>query len=70
MKNQKKQIDVAVSNHGSVFLFALLSEQARDWVSENVQAEGWQFFGGSLAVEPRMAFDLAQGMINAGLEVE
>lgn len=65
-----KKIDVAVSNHGTVFLFALLTDRAREWVDENVQAEGWQFFGGSLAVEPRMARDLAQGMLNDGLEVE
>ena len=70
MKSKKPQVDVAVSNHGSVILFAPLTKMAREWIADNVQAEGWQFLGGSLAVEPRFAFELAQGMKGAGLEVK
>jgi hypothetical protein len=66
---QKQMKDVIISNHGSIMLFALLSERAREWVDENV-SENRQFLGGSLAVEPRYAADLAQGMIDAGLVVE
>lgn len=60
--------DVEVSNHGSVFLFALLTEAARDWVRENVSEEH-MMFGSSLAVEPRFALDLANGMKESGLKV-
>lgn len=66
---KEKVVDVSVSNHGSVILFAPLTDKAREWINDNVQAEGWQFFGGSLAVEPRFAFELTQGMKDAGLEV-
>lgn len=68
--SKQKKVDVSVSNHGTVFLFALLTDHAREWVSENVDTEGWQFLGGSLAVEPRMAWNLAEGMKRAGLELK
>lgn len=64
----EKQTDVSVSNHGSVFLFALLTDEARDWVRENV-SEDRMMFGSSLAVEPRFALELANGMREAGLKV-
>jgi hypothetical protein len=46
------QLDVHVVNHGSLFAFELLSQQAREWVDQNV-SEDAQFFGGALMVEHR-----------------
>jgi len=60
--------DVTVENHGTVFLFNLLTDAARAWVEENVPDDA-QYFGGALAVEPRYARDLAQGMIDDGMTV-
>ena len=60
--------DVTVENHGSVFTFQAHSEIARDWIDENVGGT-MVWIGDSLAVEPRYAWDLAQGMISDGLEV-
>lgn len=60
--------DVSIENHGSLMLFRLLTPAATDFVDENV-SEDAQFLGNALAVEPRYAQDLAQGMIDAGLAV-
>ncbi len=62
--------DVIVHNGGSIFQFEPLTEAAKDWIEENVQAESWQFMGSSLCVEHRYAGDLAAGMIADGLVVE
>jgi hypothetical protein len=60
--------DVLVENHFSLFLFRLLSPEAKQWVDENVSDDA-QFFGGALVVEPRYARDLLDGIVAAGLAV-
>ena len=62
--------DVLVENHGSVFLLRPVSSTAREWINENVVSEDWQWFAGALACEPRLAHDLAQHMVEAGIVVE
>jgi hypothetical protein len=59
--------DIKIENHGSLFLFRLLTKAAREWVDENVATEGWEFMGNGLAVEHRMAAPLVEGMLEAGL---
>jgi len=59
--------DVLVENHGSVFMFVPMTQEAREWVDENVGLESWQWLGGGFAVEPRCALDLANGMQADGL---
>ncbi len=59
--------DVQIVNHGSVVAFHLLSQNAKTFVDENVQAEGWQFMGDALCVDHRFAGDLAEGMRENGL---
>lgn len=63
-------VDVLIHNEGSIFLFELLTTQAREWVDQNVQPEGWQMFGHSLAVEHRYARQLADGMSEDGLVIQ
>ncbi len=63
--------DIQIYNDGSVCLFTMLTEKARQWVGENVYIEGWQFMGSkSFAVDHRFAEDLTNGMIGDGLVVE
>ena len=63
-------IDVTIHNYGSIVQFQLHTEEAREWVDENVQADDWQWSGrGFLNVEHRYAGHLADGMIDAGFEV-
>lgn len=61
--------DIVIENHGSIILFRPLCRQAKQWLQDSTQAEDWQWFGGALAVEPRYAADLAEGAMDAGLEV-
>lgn len=60
--------DVTIEHVGSLMLFHLNTDAARDWVDEYVQDEA-EFFGGALVVEPRYASNLANGMADDGLEV-
>lgn len=62
--------DVDVAGHGSVFVFGLKTDAAREWVNENVALEDWQWFGQSrFAVDHRYAAPLAHAMREAGLVV-
>lgn len=61
--------DVRIEPHGSVVLVRPLSDEARAWVDENVQLEGWQWFGGAFACDPRYVDNLCGGLREAGLEV-
>jgi hypothetical protein len=45
-------------------------QAGKDWITENVQTESWQWLGDTLAIESRFAAELADGMISAGLEIE
>jgi hypothetical protein len=65
-----RQADVLVDGGGSLYVFRILSESARDWVTENVSQEGYQpDFPNILYVEHRYARDLAAGMADAKLVV-
>jgi len=68
--NTRAQADVVVENHGSLFAFTPVTAEARDWFSENVASEGWQWLGPSLCVDHRYAPDLVAGLVAAGLEVQ
>jgi hypothetical protein len=59
--------DVRVENCGSLFLFRPLTNAAQEWLEEHTDG---LWFGGALAVEPRYALDLAQGMLDDGLTLE
>jgi hypothetical protein len=59
--------DILVQNEGTVFVFCPITSQGKEWVSENVHSEPWQWFGDVLVVEHRFAWGLAQGMKDAGL---
>lgn len=61
-------MDFTVMNYGSLVMVTPLSDAAQEWIAENVDQEGWQWFGGGLAVEHRYADDLIDGMLNDGLK--
>lgn len=62
--------DFAIEYHGTITLVRPLTDLCRSWLDENVQAEGWQWFGGALAVEPRCMERLYEDMTLDGLEGE
>jgi len=46
MKNTKgfhTELDVSVENHGSIFLFRILTPAAQEFVDEHLQLEGWEY---------------------------
>lgn len=63
------QADVRIDREGSIFLFTPLTDAAREFIKEHVQADA-QWWAGSLVVEHRYARDLARGMANDGLRLE
>jgi hypothetical protein len=63
-------VDVNIENHGSIIIFSLLNDSAKDWIKKNVVTEPCQFLGRKLAVEPRYVQGLIDGMENDGLFVE
>jgi hypothetical protein len=64
------QIDVLVKDERTVVLFTPVSDDARAWFKENVVSEPWQWFGPSLAADPRPAHDLLDGISRRGLRVQ
>jgi len=62
--------DVLVRNEGTVYVFSPLTAAAKAWFDENVQSEGWQWFGNALVVEHRYALGLGQGLRDAGFALE
>ncbi len=65
--------DVRVESGGrlaSMVLITPVSYVGRQWIDENLQVEGWQWLGRSLAVDKRYAEPIVDGMIGDGLDVE
>lgn len=58
--------DVQVENHGSLFLFRPMTEEAETWLEENTDG---MWYSGALVVEPRYAHALALGMIDDGFRL-
>lgn len=64
------QVDVAILDQGSLVGFRPLTDAAKTFIAENVQAESWQWLGRTLMVEHRFADNLIAGMQADGLVVE
>ena len=67
----KDGVDVEVTDQGTIVLFTLHSERAKEWVQENVETESWQWLGDvSFAVDHRMAMSLVAGFVDEGMQVD
>jgi hypothetical protein len=62
--------DVEVKNEGTVALLIPMSSKGKAWIDENLQLEGWQWYGNAAAVEARYVDPIVLGMQDDGLEVE
>lgn len=62
--------DVLIEDHGSIALVTFASPAAQQWATDNIQAEGWQWWGQALAVEPRCLPAIVDGLWDDGLEVQ
>ena len=63
-----RKVAVTVENHGSICLFRCHNEDAVRWLLD--RTDGNWFGAYALAVEPRYANDLANGLLNAGFDVK
>ncbi len=61
--------DVLVQSHGSVYLFIWNSENGREFLTQEIETEPWQWLGSNLAVDHRMAAPLAEHIIESGLTI-
>ena len=62
--------DLAIQNHGSLYLFHPLTEAAREWIAEHFTGRAEvQFVGRALVVEHRYARQLAEQAAQDGLHV-
>jgi hypothetical protein len=60
--------DFIVSNHGTIFTLTPRTEEAKDWINNNIDTENAQWFGQALIVEHRYIDDILFGIDQDGLE--
>ena len=53
-----------------MYLIEPKTEQAKEWINDNVYSEPWQWLGQNLAVDHHFIDDLVQGMLESGLTDE
>ncbi len=61
--------DVRITPHGSIFIFELLTESARAWVTANVLDDHQTWGKNGLVVEHRYAHGIAEVMSEEGLVI-
>lgn len=60
--------DFNFTNHGSVCLLTPLTPAGTSWASEHLPEDAPRF-GGGIAIEPRYAGQIIEGILNDGMEV-
>jgi len=71
LKTEKTALhDFTFSNSGSICTITSITQQAKDWVKENVPLESWQCSGQSFYVEPRYVERIFQGITEEGLTIQ
>lgn len=63
-------MDVRFYNQGSLIGIDARTQAAKDWIAENVQADGCMWLGHVLYAEYRYARTIADAMIADGFNVE
>lgn len=61
--------DFTFANHGSVTLLTPVSDAAREWAAEHLPVEPWQMLGNAIAIEPRYADPILEGIDADGMTV-
>lgn len=64
------QPDFTIRHDGSIFMFTPLTGICRQWIEDNVQSEGWQWFGNALCVDQHLARGLKNTLEDAGFAGE
>lgn len=69
LTTQPDEVDICITQHGSITLVVPLTPEAEAWIEENVAGET-TWFGDALVVEPRYLPRLVDGMASAGLLID
>ena len=65
------QADLTTDINCGFYGITVNTKAAREWFSENVQTEGWQWLGNTLGIDDGRTFEaIVDGAQAAGLEVE
>ena len=66
---QTVELDFSYRDEGSIVMVTPITDDARAWVAENVDAPGWAWMGESFAVDHRMADALLEAIEGAGFSI-
>ena len=61
--------DIEITDCGSIVQLRPATPAGVEWIGANVESEPWQWMGPCLCVDRRMAGDLIDGIVDAGLTV-
>ncbi len=61
---EKPKIDVFIRDKGTLVGFTPATEAATAWFNDSVESEAYQWLGGTLYVDQRLAVDLILGILN------
>lgn len=66
----KKRRDIAIEDHGTLYLLHAISARGRRWLATHLAAPTWVSAGtyGAVVVEPRYVDDVIRGARRAGLQ--
>ena len=59
-----------IKNEGSVVVFEPEGDFEYEWLTLNLETEGWQWMGRNLVVDHRMAGDVAELVQGAGFVID
>ncbi len=62
--------DFELRDAGSIAQIAPLTDAAREWLDDNVEAEAWQYMGPVLCIDSRYAMAIVEGFVADGLTAE
>lgn len=62
-------MDFTFNEHGSVILMVPTSKTAWAFIHQHVYYEDWQLYGDGIVMEPRMAQDIAEALVNEGFTI-
>lgn len=70
MRHQRvNSVDIAVYDCGSIVQFTPLNSNAKNWIDENLAVEDWQWMGGALCLDRRMAPAVIDAIWDAGMRI-
>jgi hypothetical protein len=59
------QRSIEIDRLGTITLLRPRTKRARRWLDRNCATEPWQWLGGALCVEPRLAAAIIEGLAEA-----